>query len=310
MNEIDYRKVNKNLNKSLTHIIKLVFNLDLKNVGLSVLFVVYLQETLSITLIDKPQPPSSKLISIEGGKVSDRLGKLKSSSESWKNRVEQSDASKFTVAGRLQKTQNGPVKLQFERTEEKKCQPMKVVRSANQPQLGLAKSPSMMVTSTTNTQANKTETANNLFLKRSVSINGGRGATESSSSDTSDSEKINKKPDAGSRVVIHRIDDEETFEKFFSIKKKDETGEESIEISDFDSVKASERLVTKRAVRGPMGRRAAKNPLKNLAARNDLQSEYTEIKSGYAEKELKRIKLESCKYDIGFGFGCFYFELP
>lgn len=234
---------------------------------------------------------------MEGGKVSDRLGKLKSSSESWKNRVEQSDASKFTVAGRLQKTQNNaPAKLQFERTDDKKCQPMKIIRSANQPQLGLAKSPSMMVTSTTNTLANKTETANQLFLKRSVSINGGRGITETSSSDTSDSEKNTKKADSGSRVVIPRIDDEETFEKFFSINKMDETGKESIEISDFDSVKASERLVTKRATRGPMGRRAAKNPLKNLAARSDLQSEYTEIKSGYAEKELKRLKLESCEY--------------
>lgn len=211
--------------------------------------------------------------------------------------MEQSDASKFTVAGRLQNTQNNaPAKLQFERTEDKKCQPMKVVRSANQPQLGLAKSPSMMVTSTTNTQANKTETANQLFLKRSVSINGGRAATESSGSDTSDSEKNHKTAESGSKVVIPRIDDEETFKKFFSIKNKHETGEESIKISDFDSVKASERLVTKRAVRGPMGRRATKNPLKSLAARNDLQSEYTEIKSGYAEKELKRIKLESCKY--------------
>lgn len=207
--------------------------------------------------------------------------------------MEQSDASKFTVAGRLQKTQNNsPVKLQFERTEDKKCQPMKVIRSSNQPQLGLAKSPSMLVTSTTNTQANKTEIGNQLSLKRSISIN---GTVETSSSETSDSEKITKNADSGSRVVIPRIDDEETFEKFFSIKKKDHIGEESIEISDFDSVKASERLVTKRAVRGPMGRRAVKNPLKNLAARSDLQSEYTEIKSGYAEKELKRIKLESCK---------------
>lgn len=224
---------------------------------------------------------------------------MKTSSENWKNRVEQSDASKFTVAGRLQKTQNNaPAKLQFVRTEDKKCQPLKVVRSANQPQLGLAKSPSMMVTSTTNTPANKNETANQLFLKRSVSINGGGGNTEkNNSSDSSDSEKNGKENDSGSKVVIPRIDDEETFEKFFSSKRKDTNdGEEAIEISDFDSVKASERLVTKRAVRGPMGRRAAKNPLKNLAARNDLQTEYTEIKSGYAEKELKRIKLESCKY--------------
>lgn len=208
--------------------------------------------------------------------------------------MEQSDASKFTVAGRLQKTQkSSPAKLQFERTDDKNCPPMKVIRSANQPQLGLAKSPSMLVTSLTNTQANKTETANQLFMKRSVSINGAGGTSDTSNSDNSDSEK---KAVSGLRVVIPRIYDEETFEKFFSIQKKDETGEESIEISDFDSVKANERLVSKRAVRGPMGRRATKNPLKSLAARSDLQSEYTEIKSGYAEKELKRIKLESCEY--------------
>lgn len=56
------------------------------------------------------------------------------------------------------------------------------------------------------------------------------------------------------------------------------------------------RLSQKRTVQGPKNRRSARNPLKTLAARDDLQSEYTEIKTGIADKELRRIKLESSKY--------------
>lgn len=54
-------------------------------------------------------------------------------------------------------------------------------------------------------------------------------------------------------------------------------------------------LVSKRHIQGPKGRRAARNPLKTLAARSDIRSEYTELKTGVAERELRRLKLESCK---------------
>lgn len=53
------------------------------------------------------------------------------------------------------------------------------------------------------------------------------------------------------------------------------------------------RLSQKRAIQGPKNRRPARNPLKTLAAREDLQREYTEIKTGVADRELKRMKLES-----------------
>lgn len=56
------------------------------------------------------------------------------------------------------------------------------------------------------------------------------------------------------------------------------------------------RLVNKRTVQGPKGRRAARNPLKSLAARSDICTEYTEVKTGIAEREMRRIKLESCKF--------------
>ncbi|XP_075160702.1 supervillin isoform X14 [Haematobia irritans] len=280
------------------------------------------KESLSLAhdISEKPLPPSPFIKStLEGGNVSDRLGKLKSSSESWKNRVEQSDASKFTVAGRLQKKAQSPVDLQFERSADapaKKC-PMHVIRSAHQPLLGLAKSPSMMTASTINGSGHVLPvTGQQNAVQRSLSINEGDTIPERSSSSNSDSdnEKDNKEKQnvahkgfmptrsaseavvTGARVAIPRLDDEETFEKFFASKKAPTTPvtpEEDIAISDFDHIKSSQRLAVKRTIQLPKGRRATRNPLRSLASRTDLTSEYTEVKSGIAEREMRRIRAES-----------------
>ncbi|XP_070136318.1 serine-rich adhesin for platelets isoform X4 [Drosophila bipectinata] len=269
----------------------------------------FVNESLSLahSLSDKPLPPSPLIpTSLEGGKVSDRLSQLKCNSENWKQRIEQTDAKKFTVAGRLQKKAQSPVELQFERSPNdvaKKC-PMLEVRSANQPQLGLAKSPSMMVT---------TGSASTKSTLRSLSVNPEEEvpslSRSNSSSSDSDGErsapqtaKHNKElannksaaapTNVGARILVPRLDDKETFENFFaSAPKKEETVQ--LEISSFDDIKPTERLVSKRNVQGPKGRRAARNPLKSLAAREDISSEYTEVKSGIAERELRRLKLES-----------------
>ncbi|XP_050337291.1 uncharacterized protein LOC126763630 isoform X13 [Bactrocera neohumeralis] len=278
-------------------------------------------ESLSLahSLSDKPLPQSPLIPNcLEGGKVSDRLGKLKTSSEKWKDRIEQSDASKFTVAGRLQKKAQSPIELQFEReqnAEPKKC-PMHVVRSANQPQLGLAKSPSMMVTTNTNGGANGGTNGHHNYLQRSLSVTAERPNSESanSSSDSDSDGRCNEKETKnkantmsaaaeraalGTRVAVPKLDDEETFEKFFASKKQTPIQttviSEDAEVNDFDfdSIKTTQRLVTKRTIQGPKGRRAARNPLKSLAERSDITSEYTEVKSGVAEREMRRLKLES-----------------
>nr|XP_036670786.1 mucin-17 isoform X6 [Drosophila suzukii] len=273
----------------------------------------FVNESLSLahSLSDKPLPPSPLIpTSLEGGKVSDRLSKLKCNSENWKQRIEQTDAKKFTVAGRLQKKAQSPVELQFERSANdaaKKC-PMLEVRSANQPQLGLAKSPSMMVTSS----ANSSSTTNKTAL-RSLSVNPEEEVPNLSRSNSSSSEsdgdrsspqnaKQNKElannksaaapTNVGARIQVPRLDDKETFENFFASKPKKEENVE-LEISAFDDIKPTERLVSKRHVQGPKGRRAARNPLKSLAAREDISSEYTEMRTGIAERELRRLKLES-----------------
>ncbi|TDG53249.1 hypothetical protein AWZ03_000064 [Drosophila navojoa] len=274
-------------------------------------------ESLSLaqSISDKPLPPSPLIVaSLEGGKVSDRLGKLKSNSEKWKQRIEQTDAKKFTVAGRLQKKEQSPVELQFERLPNdaaKKC-PMLEVRSANQPQLGLAKSPSMMVGPATKPTAVQrslsVQEEENVTLTRSNS-NKSSSSNSSSGSDSDGSPRNakqhkelanNKSAEAatnvGARIQVPRSDDAETFENFFGGQRAKSSANAQtveLEISAFDDIKSTERLVSKRNIQGPKGRRAARNPLKTLAARSDICSEYTELRTGVAERELRRLKLES-----------------
>lgn len=45
------------------------------------------------------------------------------------------------------------------------------------------------------------------------------------------------------------------------------------------------------------GRRvASRNPIKALSARKDLRNEYVELRTGVAEREMKRLRAEKCKY--------------
>lgn len=56
------------------------------------------------------------------------------------------------------------------------------------------------------------------------------------------------------------------------------------------------RLVQKRTIRVQRKAVSSRNPIKALAARTDLQDEYVEVRSGVAERELKRMKVERCEY--------------
>lgn len=126
-----------------------------------------------------------------------------------------------------------------------------------------------------------------LGLLRSISVPNGTAAAAAAANDALGS---------GSKVSVHRADDDETFASFFSSNRNHtaspDAGQE-VQIADFDAVLSTQRLVQKRTVQGPKNRRATANPLKALAARRDLQTEYTEIRTGIADKELRRLKLES-----------------
>lgn len=141
---------------------------------------------------------------------------------------------------------------------------MHVVVSANQPQLGLAKSPSMMVTTNTNGGTNGGTYGHHNYLQRSLSVTAERPNSESanSSSDSDSDGRCNEKETKnkantrsaaaeraalGTRVTVPKLDDEETFEKFFASKKQTPiqttviSEDAAVNDFDFDSIKTTQR---------------------------------------------------------------------
>lgn len=160
---------------------------------------------------------------------------------------EQSDATQFTVAGRLQS--KPLVQLQFHKSDVKMTPPKTVLRSLNQPQLGLAKSPSMMVSTVISETSDKSP-GEKLSLTRSISVPG-VGAADSNNDSASRSSGepagppkpasiTDKKVLGGSKVAVPRVDDDETFMNFFTSVQKTVI-EEGVEIADFDVIKSTER---------------------------------------------------------------------
>lgn len=244
-------------------------------------------------------------------------------------------------------------KLPFIKSDTKQSPPMSVFRSVNPPpQLGLAKSPSMMVStaygggggggahhnqngavaalaavgqqlsSQLSQQHHQQQHINSRshvgvdsMMKRSISVPGGGSGVHGEAGGDLKSHAA-----GGSKVSIPKLDDE-SFGNFFtkveqtvsatsgssmtmtksSSSSLTTTGSlAEVAIGDFDTLKldsSQPRLTQKKVVQGPRRRQgpASRNPLKTLAARDDLQTEYTEIKTGIADKELKRLKLESSK---------------
>ena len=50
----------------------------------------------------------------------------------------------------------------------------------------------------------------------------------------------------------------------------------------------------KRTVKVSGRRLASRNPVKALSARKDLCNEYVELRTGVAEREMKRLRAEKC----------------
>lgn len=128
--------------------------------------------------------------------------------------------------------------------------PKTVLRSLNQPQLGLAKSPSMMVSTMISETSDKSPTEKLSALTRSISVPG-VGAADNNEDDASRSNgeatvlpnlasTIDKKVLAGSKVAVPRVDDDETFMNFFTSVHRTVI-EEGVEIADFDVIKSTER---------------------------------------------------------------------
>lgn len=172
------------------------------------------------------------------GKVSDRLGKLKSSSETWKTRVEEKDASKFTVAAKIQQ----PLKLPFRKSETKQSPAMAEFQSSNPTPLGLAKSPSMVVSSAILNGSSKSISP----FKRSLSVPGEENTEPQPTTNGSSSNYT-----AGTKVAVPKFDEDEQFSTFFTrvdrligdqkAEAEEDDEEAAIDVADFDAIKSTQR---------------------------------------------------------------------
>ncbi|XP_044736426.1 serine-rich adhesin for platelets-like isoform X2 [Chrysoperla carnea] len=222
----------------------------------------------------KHEETKSELITSSSSVLADRVFKLETASQGWKKRVEQSDAINFTVAGRMRENvisvspslPNIPV-------------------TANK----IKKTPKPARFKTRQERLENKNSDVTLTLTRSISVpstgNGDNGIQN------------------GLRVSVPRADDE-TFTSFFTSSFYDHQTSTSSTIFDGDAVSVtsedldvvtrltSDKLLGHKRIVKIQRKHLSKNPIKSLNARTDLQNEYTEIKTGVAEKELTRINAE------------------
>ncbi|XP_050573054.1 supervillin isoform X2 [Bombus affinis] len=224
-------------------------------------------------------------LSIKQGVLADCLGKLESATEGWKKRIAAPDVTKFTVAGKMKVEQlenldPGSSSPLIEATgniiDRKKKTP--------RPERFRAKKGYMKDAVSTPTSPNKDSC---IKLRGSFS--------EPASDDSAEEVKTGK--NVSPVVSVPKIDDE-TFTSFFTGISLEKCEAESVDLneSDFDMITSqSELLVQKRNIRLKRRRFVSRNPLKTLAARTDLKSEYTEIRTGIAEKVMKQLNVEKSK---------------
>ncbi|XP_033176363.1 supervillin isoform X2 [Bombus impatiens] len=224
-------------------------------------------------------------LSIKQGVLADCLGKLESATEGWKKRIAAPDVTKFTVAGKmkveqLENVDPGSSSPLIEATgniiDRKKKTP--------RPERFRAKKGYMKDAVSTPTSPNKDS-----CIKL-------RGSFSEPASDDS-AEEVKTAKNVSPVVSVPKIDDE-TFTSFFTGISLEKCEAESVDLneSDFDMITSqSELLVQKRNIRLKRRRFVSRNPLKTLAARTDLKSEYTEIRTGIAEKVMKQLNVEKSK---------------
>ncbi|XP_047516386.1 supervillin-like isoform X2 [Pieris napi] len=220
--------------------------------------------------------------------LADRRNKLETAAQGWRKRVPQSDATMFTVAGRLERDKvTPPVTPPPLNTPPATTPSTPVVTPAvpppnrfrsrkapTSPTNGFASGPlrsasCAVMTAVVDAKPKETPKPDRESFKRSHSV----------SENISRDEKEELSPGAekpGCPVHVPRADDE-TFHAFFAPLQQQEKQFEQLDI-DLDAIDSASRqlLSSEYARRAKRERRhvASRNPLKALAARTDLRQEY------------------------------------
>ncbi|XP_050500586.1 supervillin-like isoform X2 [Diabrotica virgifera virgifera] len=204
--------------------------------------------------------------------LASKKDELDAASRHWKSRVEKSDAEKFSVAGKMGEKikQTIPTINIPAATDSNK-------RTPQAKRFKLKDGPDSTPTSP--------EKNSNFDLTRSKSLS--YSASLISKTETETSKHVTKS------VSVLKPDDDTTFKSFFkSFEHFDNKEQLDVSLEDFDAIKRQPLLVIKKNVQVQRRRGASKNPIKVLAARSDISDEYTEVITGVAEREKKRLNIE------------------
>ncbi|KAK2589098.1 hypothetical protein KPH14_001925 [Odynerus spinipes] len=219
-------------------------------------------------------------LTIRQGVLADRLGKLESAAEGWKKRITAPDAIKFTVAGKMkvEKTEHLEEVSSTLFTEvtsnitDKKKRP--------RPERFKGRKDAKDVLSTPSSPSKDSP----ITIRRSFS--------EPASDESGEDNKT--KHNVSATISVPKVDDE-TFTSFYTgvSLEKCETECFSLDENAFDIITSHSKLLgQKRSIQIQKRRAASKNPIKLLASRSDLKSEYTEIRTGIADKVMRSLNVE------------------
>ncbi|CAN8011914.1 unnamed protein product [Ixodes pacificus] len=197
--------------------------------------------------------------------IGDRKSWLETSSESWRQRVPESDASQFTVAGKMGCSE--PVATLVDR---KRRTPKQETFSAGEPTKAELRK---------RIQEQGTAVLPSIFRSKSMP-----NAAE---------ELSRLKMEEARPIALIPREDNETFTSFFESVLPPSRDKVDISEASFDDVVCDNvKLGQRRQVSVRRKKQTRGNPLKALASRTDLHAEYVEVRTNIAEEELKRINIE------------------
>ncbi|XP_039285134.1 supervillin isoform X3 [Nilaparvata lugens] len=249
------------------------------------------QEVLRQQLVSPP-PPSVDVKaetvnsnSSAADRLSSRLDQLQHAAQGWKKRVEPSDAVQFSVAGRMALSPSANVTPLTSPAPERKKRTPRAATFKGKHFKEVQSTP-------TSPEGELSLPPEQFKFKRSVSVpNQEDDELEDSLSPTDDGETDRQTAAAfAPRVSVPKQMDDD-FSAFFPAAHAQTS--DRIDV-DLDCLKCDTRQMLVQAKRVKVVRRhgASANPLRVLAARTDLCTDYIEIKSGVAQREMRRLNVE------------------
>ncbi|XP_066250261.1 supervillin-like [Euwallacea similis] len=198
---------------------------------------------------------------------------LDAASQQWKSRVEKSDAEKFSVAGKIgEKAKEAPPTINLPSTDNIKRTPQAKRYKGKEDASSTPSSPEK-----------------NIHFDLSRSKSALSPIAPNQPSDTLFAEDKSQ-----NRIVPITKPDDFTFTAFFeSVQRSEITNERAdINLEDFDALDRQPLLSFKKNVQVPRRKGTSRNPIKALVDRTDISSQYTEVITGVAEREKRRLIIE------------------